>query len=120
MTVRFKVGDHVTWNSEAGHVSGKVIKVHEKDTEYKGYAHHASPDDPQIRDQERQKRPHRHAQGLGAEENERLTSAVADAHHVVAKQRLLILDLLQKNAERVTRIEHTNRPAVGAGDRNVL
>ncbi|MEO8186819.1 MAG: HVA1 family protein, partial [Burkholderiaceae bacterium] len=24
----FKVGDHVTWNSEAGHVSGKIIKVH--------------------------------------------------------------------------------------------
>ena len=22
MTKRFKVGDHVTWNSEAGHVSG--------------------------------------------------------------------------------------------------
>ena len=28
MTTRFKVGDHVTWNSEAGHVSGKIIKVH--------------------------------------------------------------------------------------------
>jgi len=26
MTKRFKVGDHVTWNSEAGHVSGKIIK----------------------------------------------------------------------------------------------
>ncbi len=25
---RFKVGDLVTWNSEAGHVSGKIIKVH--------------------------------------------------------------------------------------------
>ncbi len=48
MAVRFKVGDHVTWNSEAGHVSGKVIKVHVKDTEYKGYTHHASPDDPQY------------------------------------------------------------------------
>ena len=29
MTRRFKVGGHVTWNSEAGHVSGKIIKVHE-------------------------------------------------------------------------------------------
>lgn len=48
MGVRFKVGDHVTWNSEAGHVIGKVIKVHVKDTEYKGYTHHASPDDPQY------------------------------------------------------------------------
>ena len=28
-----KVGDHVTWNSEAGHVSGTIIKVHTKDVE---------------------------------------------------------------------------------------
>jgi hypothetical protein len=45
---RFKVGDHVSWNSEAGHVSGKIIKVHTKDADYKGYVHHASPDDPQY------------------------------------------------------------------------
>lgn len=48
MTTRFKVGDHVTWNSEAGHVSGKIIKVHTKDTDYKGYTHHASVDDPKY------------------------------------------------------------------------
>jgi len=45
---RFKVGDHVGWNSEAGHVSGHIIKVHEQDTDYKGYVHHATPDDPQY------------------------------------------------------------------------
>ncbi|MGH9611538.1 MAG: DUF2945 domain-containing protein, partial [Bryobacteraceae bacterium] len=28
MGKRFKVGEHVTWNSEAGHVSGRIIKVH--------------------------------------------------------------------------------------------
>ena len=28
MTERFKVGDRVGWNSEAGHVSGTIIKVH--------------------------------------------------------------------------------------------
>lgn len=28
MTRRFSVGDHVTWNSAAGQVSGKIIKVH--------------------------------------------------------------------------------------------
>jgi hypothetical protein len=48
MTAKFKVGDHVTWNSEAGHVSGKIIKVHTKDTDYKGHTHHASLDDPQY------------------------------------------------------------------------
>ena len=48
MVAKFKVGDHVTWNSEAGHVSGRIIKVHTRDTDYKGYQHHASPDDPQY------------------------------------------------------------------------
>jgi hypothetical protein len=48
MAAKFKVGDHVTWNSEAGHVSGKIIKVLTKDTDYKGYTHHASPDNPQY------------------------------------------------------------------------
>ena len=44
----FKVGDHVTWNSEAGHVSGRIVKVHTKNVNYKGYVHHASKDDPQY------------------------------------------------------------------------
>ena len=48
MEKRFKVGDHVTWNSEAGHVSGTVIKVHIKDFDYKGHTHRASEDDPQY------------------------------------------------------------------------
>ena len=48
MAAKFKVGDHVTWNSETGHVSGKIIKVHTKDADYKGYTHHATPDDPQY------------------------------------------------------------------------
>ena len=48
MPKQFKVGDHVTWNSEAGHVCGKIIKVHTKDFDYKGYTHHATKDDPQY------------------------------------------------------------------------
>jgi hypothetical protein len=48
MTRRFDVGDHVTWNSEAGRVSGKIIKVHTKDIHYKGYTHHASKEEPQY------------------------------------------------------------------------
>jgi len=44
----FKVGDHVIWNSEAGHISGTIIKVHITDVEYKGYIHHASKDEPQY------------------------------------------------------------------------
>ena len=48
MSTKFKVGDHVRWNSEAGRVSGKIVKVHKHDTDYKGYTHHASPEDPQY------------------------------------------------------------------------
>jgi hypothetical protein len=48
MAKRFKVGDRVSWNSEAGRVSGTIIRVHTKDADYKGYTHHANPDDPQY------------------------------------------------------------------------
>jgi hypothetical protein len=48
MKKAFRIGDHVSWNSEAGHVSGRVIKVHDSDFEYKGYTHHADDDDPQY------------------------------------------------------------------------
>ncbi len=48
MTKTFKVGDHVSWNSEAGRVSGRIIKVHTKDVNYKGYIHHATVGDPQY------------------------------------------------------------------------
>jgi Hypervirulence associated proteins TUDOR domain len=48
MAKAFKVGDHVSWNSEAGRVRGRIVRVHTKDVSYKGYVHHASEDDPQY------------------------------------------------------------------------
>jgi hypothetical protein len=48
MTTQFKVGDHVSWNSEAGQVSGTIIRVHTADFDYKGHRHRASADDPQY------------------------------------------------------------------------
>jgi hypothetical protein len=48
MAGTFKVGDHVSWNSEAGRVRGRIVRVHRTDVNYKGYVHHASPDDPQY------------------------------------------------------------------------
>jgi hypothetical protein len=48
MAKRFKVGDHVTWNSEAGWVSGIIIAVHTRDFDYKGHTHRATEDDPQY------------------------------------------------------------------------
>ena len=48
MSTRFKVGDRVRWNSEAGHVSGHIIKVHTRNFDYKGHVHHASAEKPQY------------------------------------------------------------------------
>jgi hypothetical protein len=48
MIARFKAGDHVRWNSEAGRVSGRIVKAYTKDYRYKGYTRHASRDDPQY------------------------------------------------------------------------
>ncbi|HVB82458.1 MAG TPA: DUF2945 domain-containing protein [Candidatus Binataceae bacterium] len=48
MMHEFKVGDHVSWNSEAGRVSGTIIRVHKGDFKVKGYTHHASAEAPQY------------------------------------------------------------------------
>jgi len=48
MATQFHVGDHVSWNSEAGRVSGRIVKVHTADFDYKGHRHRASPDTPQY------------------------------------------------------------------------
>jgi Hypervirulence associated proteins TUDOR domain len=45
---KFKIGDHVLWNSEAGRVSGIIIKKITSDTKFKGYTHHASREAPQY------------------------------------------------------------------------
>lgn len=48
MSKHFKVGDHVRWNSEAGHVSGTIRKIHKRNFDWKGYTRHCSEDDPQY------------------------------------------------------------------------
>ena len=48
MSKTFKVGDHVSWNSEAGKVSGVIIRKVTSDVSYKGYVHHASKKQPQY------------------------------------------------------------------------
>ena len=48
METKFKVGDKVSWNSEAGRVSGTIIKIHRQDFDYKGYTQHASKEEPQY------------------------------------------------------------------------
>ena len=48
MESKFEVGDKVSWNSEAGRVSGTIIKIHTKDFDYKGYTHHATKEELQY------------------------------------------------------------------------
>ena len=48
MTERFKIGEHVTWNSEAGRVSGTIKAIHTSDFDYKSHRRRASEDDPQY------------------------------------------------------------------------
>ena len=48
MAHAFKTGDHVKWNSEAGHVSGKITEIHFDDFNYKGYTNHTTKENPQY------------------------------------------------------------------------
>ena len=48
MARTLRIGDHVTWNSEAGRVSGTITAIHTRDFRYKGHLRHASKDEPQY------------------------------------------------------------------------
>lgn len=48
MPRQFLLGDHVSWNSEAGRVSGLIKKVHTEEFDYKGHTRRASKVDPQY------------------------------------------------------------------------
>ncbi len=43
---RLKRGDHVSWNSEAGRVRGRITRVVTSPTKFKSYTVHASQDEP--------------------------------------------------------------------------
>ena len=63
MPKTFKIGDHMRWNSEAGRVSGLIIKKITSDTKFKGYVRHASREAPQYLIKS-DKTEHRGANGL--------------------------------------------------------
>lgn len=48
MAKTFKVGDHVSWNSEAGRVRGVIKKKISSNIHFKGHTVHASKDEPQY------------------------------------------------------------------------
>jgi hypothetical protein len=45
---RFKRGDHVSWNSEAGRVRGRITRIIRTRITFKGYTVDASEDDPEY------------------------------------------------------------------------
>lgn len=45
---RYKRGDHVSWNSETGRVSGHITRVVTSEEKFKGYTVHASEEEPQY------------------------------------------------------------------------
>jgi len=48
MKHEFKVGDHVEWNSEAGHVRGTIKKKVTSATKFKTYTVRATEEEPQY------------------------------------------------------------------------
>lgn len=44
----FKIGDHVSWNSEAGRVRGFIRRKASAPVEFKGYTVRASREEPQY------------------------------------------------------------------------
>jgi hypothetical protein len=48
MRVEFKIGDHVSWNSEAGRVSGTIRRKISTPVKFKGYTVRASKEAPQY------------------------------------------------------------------------
>jgi hypothetical protein len=45
---KFRVGDHVSWNSEAGRARGRIIKVLTSQIFFNGRTIHASKEEPQY------------------------------------------------------------------------
>lgn len=45
---RFKRGDHVSWNSEAGRVRDRITRVVISPTKFKSHTLHAGSDEPQY------------------------------------------------------------------------
>jgi hypothetical protein len=48
MSKTFHIGDRVRWNSEAGLVSGIIVRTLTSNTLWKGYMRHASKAEPQY------------------------------------------------------------------------
>jgi hypothetical protein len=48
MAHKFKIGDHVEWNSEAGIVNGIIQKKVTSPITFKGYTVHATESEPQY------------------------------------------------------------------------
>lgn len=45
---RYSKGDHISWNSGGGRVSGRIVELHEQDFDYTGHHHRTSKEAPQY------------------------------------------------------------------------
>ena len=70
MIPNFKVGDHVEWNSEAGRVRGTIKKKITSAIKFKTLHGPRLEGRTAVFDQERQDRPHGHAQRVGAQKDQ--------------------------------------------------
>lgn len=48
MSQHYKIGDTVRWNSEAGEITGRIIRIHTRECEFRGRTRHASEEEPQY------------------------------------------------------------------------
>jgi hypothetical protein len=58
-----------SWTSKAGPVTGKIIRLRKKNTDFEGYTHHASSDGPQYE--------------IESEKNERVAMHESTAPHKI-------------------------------------
>ena len=47
-TPTLRIGDRVSWNSEAGVIHGTVTRIHTQKVDWHGYVHHATIEEPQY------------------------------------------------------------------------
>ncbi len=78
MKKHFKVGDHVEWNSEAGHVRGTIKKKITSAIKFKSYTVRASKEVPQVLDPKRHNQPSGHAQRCGSQKDRKKRRRLAE------------------------------------------
>ena len=93
MPDELKIGDHVSWNSEAGRVSGMIRRKITAPIQFKGYTGSRVAGGAAIPDRKRQDGPPGYAQGVGATQTTSLRKGADELKEAppAAQQRLLTI-----------------------------